>query len=90
MTLDKRVASEKLRTCLEKRLAAFFSCDVGSLPRLRLGEIVHLMFLLWGSEETLGGFHGSINAVLQLIGREILWEAVEPKAEETEPKVVIN
>jgi len=88
--LDKKVAAEKIRARLEKRLATFLGCEMGDLPRMKLGTLVHTLFLLLGDSEELGGFHTSMDGVLQLVGREMLWD-IEPKAEEAEtPKVVIN
>jgi hypothetical protein len=88
--VDKKLAAEKIRARLEKRLASFLGCEVGDLPRMKLGTLVHTLFLLLGDSEELGGFHTSIDGMLQLVGREIVWD-IEPKAEEAEtPKVVIN
>lgn len=87
---DKKIAAERVRTRLEKRLATFFACEVGDLPRMKLGTLVHTLFLLLGDSEELGGFHTSMSGVLQILGHEVVWD-IEPKAEETEtPKVVIN
>jgi len=86
----KKIAAERIRARLEKRLANFLGCEVGDLPRLKLGTLVHTLFLVLGDSEELGGFHTSMDAVLQLVGREIVWD-VELKVEETEtPKVVVN
>jgi hypothetical protein len=88
--VDKKLAAEKIRARLEKRLATFLGCEMGNLPRMKLGTLVHTLFLLLGDSEELGGFYTSMDGVLQLVGREIVWD-VEPKAEEAEaPKVVIN
>ena len=88
--MDKKLAAEKIRVRLEKRLATFLGCGLQELPRMKLGTLVHTLFLLWGDSEELGGFHTSMDGVLQLVGREIVWD-IEPKAEEAEtPKVVIN
>ncbi len=88
--MDKKVAAEKIRARLEKRLATFLGCELQELPRMKLGTLVHTLFLLLGDSEELGGFHTSMDGVLQLVGREIVWD-IEPKAEEAEtPKVVIN
>jgi len=88
--VDNKLAAEKIRARLEKRLANFLGCEVGDLPRLKLGTLVHTLFLVLGDSEELGGFHTSMDAVLQLVGREIVWD-VELKVEETEtPKVVVN
>lgn len=85
----KKLAAEKIRARLEKRLATFLTCEVRDLPRLRLGELVHMSFLLWGDGEEMGGFNPTMHTMTQILSREILWEL--PKAEETEsPKVVIN
>ena len=88
--MHRKLAAEKIRARLEKRLATFLGCEVGDLPRMKLGTLVHTLFLLLGDSEELGGFHTSMDGVLQLVGREIVWD-IEPKAEEAEtPKVVIN
>ncbi len=88
--MDKKLAAQKIRARLEKRLATFLGCELGDLPRLKLGTLVHTLFLLWGDSEELGGFHTSMSGVMQILSHEIVWD-VEPKAEEAEtPKVVIN
>ena len=86
--MDKKLAAEKIPARLQKRPAVFFGCEVGDLPRMKLGTLVHTALLLWGDSEELGGFHTTMGGVLQLVGNEIVWE---PKTEEAEtPKVVIN
>jgi len=87
--VDKKLAAEKIRARLERRLATFLGCEPRELPRMKLGTLVHTLFLLWGDSEELGGFHTSMSGVMQILSHEIVWD-VEPKAEETEPKVVIN
>ena len=88
--MNKRIAAEKIRARLEKRLANFLACEVGDLPRLKLGTLVHTLFLLWGDSEELGGFHTSMGGLMQILSHEILWD-IEPKAEEAETlKVVVN
>jgi hypothetical protein len=89
--MDRKIAAERIRSRLENRLAKFLACDVKDLPRLRLGELVHTSFLLWGDGEEMGGFNPTMHALAQILTREILWEL--PKTEETEaPKteIVIN
>jgi hypothetical protein len=88
--MDKKLAAEKIRARLEKRLANFLGCELFELPRLKIGTLVHALSLLLGDSEELGGFHTSMDGVLKILGNEIVWD-VEPKAEEAEtPKVVIN
>jgi len=88
--VDKKLAAEKIRARLERRLAIFLGCEVGDLPRMKLGTLIHTSFLLWGDGEELGGFHSTMSGVLQILSNEIVWD-VEPKAEEAEtPKVVVN
>jgi hypothetical protein len=87
--MDKKLAAEKIRTRLEKRLATFLGCEVGDLPRMKIGTLVHMLFLIWGDSEELGGFYTSMDGVLKILGNEIVWD-VEPKTEEAEtPKVII-
>jgi hypothetical protein len=88
--VDKKIATEKIRARLEKRLATFLACEVGDLPRLKIGTLVHTLFLLLGDSEELGGFNTSMGGLMQILSHEILWD-IQPKAEEAEtPKVVIN
>ncbi len=88
--MDKKLAAEKIRARLEKRLATFLVCEVGDLPRMKIGTLIHTSFLLWGDGEELGGFHSTMSGLLQILSNEIVWD-VEPKAEEVEtPKVVVN
>jgi hypothetical protein len=89
--MDKKVAAERIRARLENRLATFLCCDVKQLPPLRLGELIHTSFLLWGDGETMGGFNPTIHTIVQIVGREILWEL--PKAAEhaeTPKPTVVN
>lgn len=85
----QKLAAEKIRARLESRLARFLACDAKDLPPLRLGELVHVSFLFWGDGEEIGGFNPTTHAIVEIVGKELLWEL--PKAEEAEtPKVVIN
>ena len=88
--MNKELAAQKIRARLERRIANFLGCEVGDLPRVKLGTLVHMLFLLFGDTEELGGFNTSMSGVLQILGNEVVWD-VEPKIEEAEtPKVVIN
>jgi hypothetical protein len=88
--VDKKLSAEKIRARLEKRLATFLACEVGDLPRMKIGTLIHMLFLLWGDSEELGGFHTSMGGVMQILSHEIVWD-VEPKAEEVpKPEEIIN
>ena len=87
--MDKKLAAEKIRARLEKRLATFLDCDAGDLPRMKLGTLVHTLFLLWGDSEELGGFHTSMSGLMLILSHEILWD-IEPKAEEAKTPEVIH
>ena len=88
--MDKKLVAEKIRARLEKRLATFLGCEVGDLPRMKLGTLVHTLFLLFGDLEHLGGFSTSMDGILKILGNEIVWD-IEPKREDAEtPKMVIN
>ena len=89
--MDKKLAAEKIRKRLEQRLANFLGCEVGDLPRMKIGTLTHMFFLLFGDSQELGGFSTTMSGMLQILGNEIVWELVETKAEEVEtPKVVVN
>ena len=87
--MDKKLAAEKIRARLERRLATFLGCEVGDLPRMKLGTLIHTLFLIAGDSEELGGFHSTMSGVLQILGHEIVWDIESKEAEET-PRQVIN
>ena len=83
--MDKKLAAEKIRARLEKRLATFLGCELRELPRMKLGTLVHTLFLLWGDSEELGGFHTSMAGMMQILSHEVVWD-IEPKEIEETPK----
>ncbi len=88
--MDKKLAAEKIRARLEKSLATLLGCKLCELPRMKLGTLVHTLFLLLGDSEELGGFYTSMDGVLKILGNDIMWD-VEPKTEEAEtpkPEVI--
>jgi hypothetical protein len=88
--MDKKLAADKIRARLEKRLANFLQCEVGDLPRFKIGTLINTLFLFLGDTHELGGYFASMDGVLKILGNEIVWD-IESKAEEAEtPKVVIN
>jgi hypothetical protein len=89
--VDKKIAAEKIRARLEKRLANFLGCEVGDLPRMKIGTLINTLFLLLGDTHELGGYFASMDGTSKILGNEIVWDIETPKAEEAEtPKVVIN
>ena len=88
--MNKELAAQKIRARLERRIATFLGCEVGDLPRMKIGTLVHMLFLLFGDTEDLGGFSTSMSGVLQILGNEVVWD-LETKVEEEMPKdVVVN
>lgn len=87
--MDKKLAAEKIRARLERRLANFLGCEMGDLPRLKIGTLIHTLFLLLGDTEELGGFHTTMAGVLQILGDEVVWDIKTKESEET-PREVIN
>ena len=83
--MNKKLAAEKIRARLERRLATFLGCEVGDLPRMKLGTLIHTLFLLFGDTEDLGGFHASMSGVLQILSHEIVWD-IEPKNKDADEK----
>jgi hypothetical protein len=89
MSLDKKLAADKVRAILEKRIARTLDCKPQELPRMKLGTLIHFVFLLDGTSEELGGFNTTMSAAIQLVGHEILWK--EESEEKTQDKdEVIN
>lgn len=89
--MDKKLAAERIRAILEKRIARTLDIKPAELPRLKLGTLAHTVFLLEGTGEELGGFNTTMTALVQLVGHEILWD-FEPKEDEkpAEKVEVIN
>jgi hypothetical protein len=88
--MDKKLAADKIRARLEKRLANFLGGEVGDLPRLKIGTLINTLFLLLGDTHELGGYLASMDGTLKILGNEIVWD-VEPKTEEVEtpkPEVI--
>jgi hypothetical protein len=86
--MNKELAAQKMRARLERRLAAFVGCEVGDLPRMKIGTLVHTLFLLYGDTEEVGGFNTSMSGVLQILGHELVWD-IEAKVEEEMPTAVV-
>jgi hypothetical protein len=87
--VDKKIAAEKIRALLESRIARLLGCEPSDLSSMRIGSMAHFLFLLVGDSEVMPGFNTALSALVQLLGRDLLWE--EPKVEEAEtPKVVVN
>jgi hypothetical protein len=86
--VDKKLAAEKIRARLERRIANFLVCEVADLPRMKIGTLVHMLFLLYGDTEEVGGFNTSMSGLLQILSTEIVWD-IEAKVEEEMPKAVV-
>jgi len=87
--VDKKLAADKIRALLEKRIAETLGCEPSELPHMTPGVLVHFAFLLKGNSHELGGFGASMEAVLKTLGNDIAW-GVEPKeeAETVKPEVI--
>jgi hypothetical protein len=86
--VDNRLAAEKIRARLENRLATFLACEIKDLPRMKIGTLIHTLFLLLGDAEELGGFHASMSGVLQIVGHEVVWD-IDPKIEDEKEKAQV-
>jgi hypothetical protein len=78
----------RIRKRLAQRLATFLGCETQDLASLKLGSLIHTLFLLEGDTEVLPGFNTAMAAVLQLLGRELLWETPKTEEAETKPEVI--
>jgi hypothetical protein len=88
--VDKHAAARRIRKRLEQRLANFLGCESHDLAPLKLGTLIHALFLFEGDTEVLPGFNTAMGAILQLLGKDIVWMDVSEKTEESEEKVVVN
>lgn len=70
--VDKKIAAEKIRARLEKRLANFLGCEVGDLPRIKIGTLINTLFLLHSDTHELGGHFASMDGTLKILGNEIV------------------
>jgi hypothetical protein len=86
----KKRAAERIRACLEARIANVLDCKPSELPYLKLGSLLHFVFLLKGSSEDLGGFSTSIHALLDMLGPELVWDLETKEEEAPTPKEIIN
>jgi hypothetical protein len=91
---DKKLASERIRVRLEKRVALLLGCQPGELPRMKIGTLAHFLFLLEGCDQTIGGFETSMHALITLLGHETVWADPNKIEEEDKPpelpKAVVN
>jgi hypothetical protein len=87
--VDKKLAAERIRARLEKRVALLLGCQAGELPRMKLGAMVHLLFLLEGHEQGIGGFEASIVTLIAVLGYESVWSD-KVEEEPTPQKPVVN
>ena len=88
--MDNKLAAEKIRARLEKRLATFLACEVRDLPRMKIGTLIHTLFLLLGDTKELGGFYMSMSGVLQIVSQEIVWDIDTKNEDEKEKAQVIH
>lgn len=90
--MDKLRVADNMRRHFERRIAFLLGVKPEELPKLKLGTMVHLLFALAGDSEELGGFRTTIQAVLQLVGEQIVWadpsEPVDEEAKPAEPAVI--
>jgi hypothetical protein len=77
---DKEFLAGKIRSILERRVTQALECKPSDLPRMKIGTLVHFLFLLEGGSQEVGGFSTSMSAVLQLLDFETVWD-VAPKEE---------
>ena len=88
--MDKKLAAEKIRSRLERRIATILECRPHDLPHMKLGSLTHFAFLLEGTSQTIGGFETTMCVLLDLLGHEIVWEIDPESKPEPVEKVLVN
>ena len=67
MSLDRKVAAEKIRFLLEGRLARLLGCEPSELSHMKIGTLAHFLFLLVGDSEVMPGFNTAMSALRLLV-----------------------
>ena len=88
MSLNQKIAADRIRQHLERRLAQLLDCEPSALPRLKIGTLIHTIYTLAGDQQSLAGFSTTMSGILHLIGFNLTWDVDEN--EETKPAEVIN
>jgi hypothetical protein len=88
--MNKTKVANNIRRHLERRVAFLLGVKVEELPKMKLGTLVHLMFLLKGDSEELGGFNTTMQGVLDLSGPENVWADQEQVVAEKDAAKIIN
>lgn len=57
---------------------------------MKIGTLIHTLFLLLGDTEELGGFYTSMSGVLQILSHEIVWDIEAKNEDEKEKAQVIH
>ena len=47
--------------------ANFLQCEVGDLPRMKIGTLINTLFLLHGDTHELGGYFASMDGTLKIL-----------------------
>jgi hypothetical protein len=87
--MDKICVADNIRRHLERRIAFLLDCQPEDLRQQKLGTLIHLLFMVAGDSEEIGGFRTSIHAVLDLVGHEIVW-AQPSEAEDSQGQTNSN
>ncbi len=85
----KTKAAENIRKLLLGRIARLLGCEPSDLSAMRIGTMVHFLFLLIGDSEVMPGFNTAVTALRDLLGHELLWALEKPEVVET-PKGTVN
>jgi hypothetical protein len=85
MTETPQQAHDQLRLALETRLRQALKID--TLPAMSIGEIVSLLFAMYGHLDLLGGYGTTMAAIHKLVGSDLLWKPPQPAEPATAPTV---
>ncbi len=85
--IDQKIAADLIRQHLERRLAQLLDCEPSALPRIKIGTLVHTIFLLAGDQQSLPGFSTAMSGLSQLLDFETIWDVkVKETSEELKPE----
>jgi hypothetical protein len=84
----KQKIYEILRGQVSARLVRAMNIAEADIANLSLGELINMLFLVHGDHGSTGNFSVSFNAVLKMIGQELMWHEPEAKVTAVEPVLV--
>jgi hypothetical protein len=79
--MESQQAHDQIRLALEARLRQALNTD--TLPPMSIGEMISLLFAMFGQLDILGGYGPTMAAIHRIVGQDLLWRKPEAVAAPT-------